>query len=104
LLATIRIDDRGRPVALGRLDRRTYSLAWVEQGDPVDMTMTTPEDDGLPVLSAEDTPDRIEQALKSVLVGRTRAEVVSSLTEMGARGAYGIRPQGYGAGRGRGGR
>jgi hypothetical protein len=39
-------------------------------------------------LSAKDTPDRIEQALKSALVGRTRAEVVPILTEMGARGAY----------------
>ena len=39
-------------------------------------------------MSAADTPDRIEHVLKSALVGRTRAEVVPILTEMGARGAY----------------
>ena len=71
---------------LGRLDRRAYSLARVEQSDPMDMM--TPEDQAPCILSAEDTPDRIEQALKSALTGRTRAEVVPILTEMGARGAY----------------
>ena len=88
LLATIHIDDHGRPAALGRLDRRAYSLAHAVQSDPVDMTMMMPEDNGLPILSAEDTPARIEQALRSALSGRTRAEVVPILTEMGARGAY----------------
>lgn len=63
-------------------------MAWAEPDEFVDATMTIAEDGGLPVLSAEDTPDRIEHALKSVLVGRTRAEVVPILTEMGARGAY----------------
>lgn len=88
LLATIYIDDHRRPAALGRLDLRTYSLAGVEHSDSVDMTMTIAEDGGLPVLSAEDTPARIEQALRSALSGRTRAEVVPILTAMGARGAY----------------
>lgn len=76
------------PAALGRQDRRAYSMAWAEPDEFVDATMTIAEDGGLPVLSAEDTPDRIEHVLKSVLVGRTRAEVVPILTEMGARGAY----------------
>ena len=52
-------------------------------GAPMSSTLSTAST----ILSAEDTPAQIKNALNTALIGRTRAEVIPTLQSMGARGA-----------------